>query len=135
MEAVAIWSLVKKLWWTIPMVTLGIGLATTRMTLANVKEQLTSALKLNIQLEDRNKVTQGSLTVALAAIDTTNEAARKAGEALKADVIEARTGEARADERYKTTAQTVAALRASAKATNQDPCAVSQAALEALKEL
>jgi chromosome segregation ATPase len=128
-------ALFKKLWWSLPIIGLGIALMLTRHTLANTKHDRdqwkdTAAVRLaNL------RTTTESLNGARAQIDDNNKRIEAANAQLQTARQEAAAADARANARYEATRGAVARLEASAATKGLPPCKVSQEAAHALDGL
>lgn len=128
-------GILKRFWYVVPILAMAAYCAVLTDRVgdrdATIKAQDTEI----VQLEGRNGVTQASLDGALFRIDALNLDAEARAKRFQSDLALARADEARMAERYRSTASTVSRLEASARDEALDPCRVSDAAREALKEL
>jgi hypothetical protein len=127
--------LLKRFWWSIPIAILLVLLLVTRVQRDHARADLQASLKLNGRLTEQLEITAASLNGALARIDDSNRRILAAAAQLDQAKQRAAADQARADERWKGSGRTVAALEASAKAETGDPCTVSDAAAQALEGL
>jgi chromosome segregation ATPase len=128
-------SLLKRFWWSIPLVVLLIALGITRHTLAGTKADLAACNKDRIVLTEKLRTTQTSLDGALAQINDNNARIEAANKALETNRQQAAADLARANARWEAAKSSVGALEASAKDHTQPPCKVSQRAAQALEGL
>lgn len=129
------WGLFKRFWWIIPAVVAVVWILALKADVRHLEKKLERANEKAGELTMGLNVTTASLDEATRHLNDQNRRVMERNRMLEQARRDAAASEARAKERWKSTAATIAELEEASRRPNRAPCTLSPEARRALEGL